>query len=448
VRNSEQKRLRILLAIKEPVGDKLNAMGIRYLEFATFLGAKYETTLIAPHSGGSTEKFNFTYMPYTLRDCARSVRTADLLIVTNPHPLLLLVARLFNKKIILDLYDPTLIENLERIECLPLKEKMQLNSIFRSWIKLQIQQSDHYLCANERQKSLWLGVLALLGKLNSKSYSHDKDAGGLISMVPTGVSDSLPAKSQNVLRDVLPGIKETDRILLWVGAPSRFFDCTTLINAMGKISKERDDIKLVVISGNPEHSELLKENVQLSDSLGLTNKTVYFIGEWVPYDKMVDYYLESDVGISLHYSHLETYFSMRNRTLGYFWGCLPVIATRGDFWAELIEKNNWGIVVNEKDEHEFVEAVTKLLNDSQAYQNCRIAIERDMPDYRWSKVLTKLDAAVKLAGETRVENRIFNVLSLVIGSTVLALKYICYKFRYGSVRSRIEQSSSPGSHVQ
>jgi len=448
VKNKIHGKLKILLVTKEPIGNKLNAMGIRYFEFAKFLGTKYIVKLMAPYSGGDTSNFSFTYIPYSLKDCVYAVCEADVLIVTNPHPLILFIARLFNKKIILDLYDPTLIENLERIDCLPLKEKMQLNSIFRSWIKLQIQQSDHYLCANERQKSLWLGVLALLGKLNSKSYSHDKDAGELISMVPTGVSDSLPAKSHNVLRDVLPGIKETDRILLWVGAPSRFFDCTTLINAMGEISKEKDDIKLVVMSGNPESSKLLKENVQLSNSLGLTNKTVYFIGEWVPYDKMADYYLESDVGISLHYSHLETYFSMRNRTLGYLWGCLPVIATRGDFLAELIEKNNWGIVVNEKDEHELVEAVTKLLNDSQTYQNCRNAIERDMPDYRWSKVLTKLDAAVKLVGETRVENRIFNVLSLVIGSTVLALKYICYKFRYGSARSRIEQSSLLGSHVQ
>jgi len=439
VKNKAYRKLKILLLIKEPIGNKLNAMGIRYFEFAKFLGTKYIVKLMAPCSAGSIDKFGFDYNPYNFKDCVFAVCEADVLIATNPHPLILFIARLFRKKIILDLYDPIIIEKLERVNFLPPKEKNFLYSIFVDWVKLQIRQSDYYICANERQRDLWVGILALLGKLNPVSYSLSKDVKGLISVIPTGVPDDPAVKSENVLRGVIPGISKTDKILLWVGAPSTWYDEKLVIYAMQDIIKVRNDIKLVFICGNPNNSEILKEDMRLSDSLGLTGKAIYFIKEWIPYNKLANYYLEADLGISLHHYHLETHFSMRNRILGYLWGGLPVIVTAGDSMAELVEQHNCGLVVREKNKEEFVAATLKLVNDNSVYQDCKVAIDRRVPAYKWRNTLSDLNKAVDFLATAKSKNGLFNLLTASCASLALASKYVYYRLRYGTVQKGIKR---------
>ena len=438
----EEIRPKILLVTKEPIGNNMNAMGIRYFEFASFLGARYEATLIAPHSGGNTSNFSFTYIPYSLKDCVFSIYKSDVLIVTNPHPIILFVAKFFKKKVVLDLYDPILIENLEQVDFLPPKEKGLLYSIFVNWLRLQIRQSDYFICANKRQRDLWLGVLALLGKLNPRSYSLSKDAKGLISVIPTGIPDKPPVSSGNVLRGIVPGIAETDKILLWVGAPNKWYDEKLLIYFMRDISSTRDDIKLVFVCGSRGASDLLKKNIQLSDSLGLTGNTIFFINEWVPYDSVCNYYLEADLGISLHHCHLETHFSMRNRVLGYLWAGLPVVVTEGDSLAELVTRNGLGVVVKEGNKQELAEAIFKLVDDERAYGCCKDAIRKTLPDYRWGNILSKLEEAIAFLTSDESHSGKSNLIKSLHTLSALMSKCFFYRIRYGIVREKLKCNCS------
>jgi len=415
-------------------------MGIRYFEFARFLAKRFATTLIAPGSGGNVERDGFEYVPYRWIDCLRQVFCSDVIISTNPRPLLLLAAVLGGKRIILDLYDPTIIEHLERIDSLPAKKKMLLHSIYVDWVKMQIKYADRYLCAHQRQKDLWLGMLALSGKLNPQIYSQDKKAAKIIALVPTGVPDEPPVKSQNTIREQFKGIRKNDRILLWVGAPNHWFDQELLINAMADIGNLRDDIKLIFVCGSPQNSDVLKKDIELCRTLGVRDKTVFFANSWLDKNELSNYYLESDIGVSLHHCRLETCFSMRNRIFGYLWGGLPVIVTEGDYAAELVRENGWGIIVKENNKTELIAAILKLVDDKLCFDKCRTAINEKLASYKWSSILSKLEEVIVTPLAEKKRNRLTDFTGLLARLTPFVSKYLYFRLRYGSVRDAIRQN--------
>ena len=51
---------------------------------------------------------------------------------------------------------------------------------------------------------------------------------------------------------------------------------------------------------------------------------------------------EADLGVSAHRDHLEARYAHRTRLLDYLWAGLPVVATRGDALAELVDRERLG----------------------------------------------------------------------------------------------------------
>jgi hypothetical protein len=117
---------------------------------------------------------------------------------------------------------------------------------------------------------------------------------------------------------------------------------------------------------------------------------VFFNEGWVEYADRQNYLLEADIGVSVHLDHVETEFSFRTRILDYFWASLPVVATRGDSLAELIDHHQVGLTVPSGDVDALEAALYALLSDDVQRAECR----KNMPDlcaqYAWSKVLTPL----------------------------------------------------------
>jgi hypothetical protein len=107
---------------------------------------------------------------------------------------------------------------------------------------------------------------------------------------------------------------------------------------------------------------MVEQTILLSDSMGLTGKAVFF-NDWVPYERRADYLLDADVGISLHFNHLETAFSFRTRMLDYFWCGLPIVASSGDTLAETVRQRELGVVVPPCDEQAVAEAILALAGE-------------------------------------------------------------------------------------
>jgi hypothetical protein len=132
------------------------------------------------------------------------------------------------------------------------------------------------------------------------------------------------------------------------------------------------------------------EAVALAHELGLVGTHVFFNEDWVDYDDRHNYLLEADVGVSTHLDHVETEFSFRTRLLDYLWASLPIVATAGDSLAALVEANDIGIAVPAGDVDALEAALFRLLDDETFNRSCRAAIERIVPEYRWSTVLEPL----------------------------------------------------------
>ena len=101
----------------------------------------------------------------------------------------------------------------------------------------------------------------------------------------------------------------------------------------------------------------------LADELGLAGRNVFFNEGWVDYSERQNFLLEANVGVTVHFDSAETRFSFRTRALDYLWAGLPIVATDGDAFAELIEREGLGLTVPAEDPEALEEALYRLLTD-------------------------------------------------------------------------------------
>ena len=110
-----------------------------------------------------------------------------------------------------------------------------------------------------------------------------------------------------------------------------------------------------------------------------------------PYDDRQNFLLEADIGVSTHLDHVETEFSFRTRILDYLWASLPVVATGGDSFGDIIDAHGVGLTVPPGDVDALEDALFRLLDDADA--RARRAARRPArlaDEYRWSEVLQPL----------------------------------------------------------
>jgi glycosyltransferase involved in cell wall biosynthesis len=218
-------------------------------------------------------------------------------------------------------------------------------------------------------------------------------------VVPFGIADGpLPAGAP-ALRGVVRGIGVDDEILLWGGGIYNWFDPQTLIRAVDKLRVSRPKLRLVFM-GVQHPNPVVKtmraavEAWELSNELELTDVHVFFSDSfssgWIPYAERGRYLADATIGVSTHHDHVETAFSFRTRILDYFWAGLPVVTTRGDALAEVIERAGAGRTVDAGDVDGLASAIAELLDDEAARKSAAAASARLADDYRWSTVAQPL----------------------------------------------------------
>src|SRR5439155_13800601 len=139
----------------------------------------------------------------------------------------------------------------------------------------------------------------------------------------------------------------------------------TLLRAVDKLRRRLPDVRLYFLGlrhPNPDVPEMRMavDTLALADSLGLAGTHAFFNEGWVAYDDRQNFLLEADVGVSTHLDHLETAYSFRTRVLDYLWASLPIVATRGDALAELIEERQLGLTVPPGDVDALEHAMSRL----------------------------------------------------------------------------------------
>jgi glycosyltransferase involved in cell wall biosynthesis len=110
---------------------------------------------------------------------------------------------------------------------------------------------------------------------------------------------------------------------------------------------------------------------------------------WVPYAERGAWLAEADLGVSAHLDHAEARYAHRTRILDYLWAGLPVVASRGDALAELVERERLGAVAEPGDVAGFAAACERALADAPA---ARERIAALAPSLRWSAAAAPLAA--------------------------------------------------------
>ena len=360
---------RVLVISNDTVNERMAGPGIRSWEIAKVLSKRQPVTLAVPNDDPlAGEGFDVVGYGSTLgRGLRKLAADHDVLVVQGFVLHLFPFLTEMGKTIVVDLYDPFTLENLHVYSHDPIDERLSTHEAHLGVLNAQIQAGDFFLCASEKQRDYWLGMLAANNRINPPQYDADPTLRGLIDIVPFGIASDPPTRTGAALKGVVPGIGADDRVILWGGGIWEWFDPLTLIRAVGRIRGTRPEVKLFFMGTrhpNPMVPEMAMtaRAMELARELGLEGTGVFF-NEWVPYDERQNYLLEADVGASLHFDHLETRFSFRTRVLDYIWAGLPIVCTRGDAIGDLVESHGLGRVVDYRDEDGLVEALLAILDD-------------------------------------------------------------------------------------
>lgn len=392
-----EARLHVVVITGDPVGERMAGPAIRAWHIAKELSQEHDVRLLSMSRAVSTDdSFDVGEISHHRpSSVVPHVKWADVIIVQGNALVLFPALQNSGKVLVVDVYDPMHLEQLEQGRGQALKVWDRQISDATSTLNQQLELGDFFLCASERQRHFWLGQLASLGRVNAYTYSRDSELDSLIAVVPFGISAKDPVQTRHAIRGEVPGIGANDKVIVWGGGIYNWFDPQTLIRAVGQLSQSHDDVRLFFLGVKHPNADVpemaaVGQARALSEELGLTDRNVFFNENWVPFDDRQNYLLDANVGVSTHFQHVETTFSFRTRILDYLWAGLPIVTTEGDSFGELVEKEELGASVPERDQEALVRALERLLYDEGAASKARENVARVREDFRWKKTLAPL----------------------------------------------------------
>jgi GT2 family glycosyltransferase len=392
-------RRRILIITGDPIGAKMAGPAIRAWNIAKILSNEHDVRLVSMTRAVSADP----NIPVAVishvhpNSVDEHERWADVIVVQGNALALFPTLAKSSKVLVVDIYDPMHLEQLEQGRAMPINVWNDQIDDATQTLNHQLLLGDFFLCASDRQRHFWLGQLAALGRINAFTYSRDSELESLIATVPFGIPTEPPEKTASAIRGVVPGISDTDKVIIWGGGIYEWFDPETLIRAVATLAERHSDVRLFFMGvqhPNPDVPEMdaVARSRMLADHLGLTNVNVFFNETWVPYEQRQNYLLEANVGVSTHFQHVETTFSFRTRILDYLWAGLPIVTTEGDSFGDLVERESLGAAVPERDEEALTDALEHMLYDDAAIAIVKSNVQRERERFFWESALEPLIA--------------------------------------------------------
>ncbi|MDH6181718.1 GT2 family glycosyltransferase/glycosyltransferase involved in cell wall biosynthesis [Microbacteriaceae bacterium SG_E_30_P1] len=389
---------KVVVVTGDPIGAKIAGPAIRAWNMAAALSRVGDVVLVSLSGvdGAPDAPFRLQHVASgNDRDFSKLEAWADVIVFQGSAMSVFESLRRSQKVIVVDIYDPMHLEQLE--------QGRELGSA--TWhanvegatevLNEQLARGDFFMAASERQKHFYLGQLAALGRITPTTYDGDPDFDGFLSVVPFGIPAEEPVHERDVLKGVRPGFGRDDKVLLWSGGLYNWFDPATLIRAVATVDARRGGVRLFFQGTKHPHPDVpemrvVSESRALAAELGVADTAVFFNDSWVDYADRQNYLLEADAGVSTHFSHVETTFSFRTRILDYLWAGLPMVVTDGDHFADLIRAEGLGIVVPAEDPDALADALETVLFDGAFAAAARENIARVRERYRWDVVLKPL----------------------------------------------------------
>jgi glycosyltransferase involved in cell wall biosynthesis len=389
-------RTRILVISRSNVGSRMSAPGIRALHTARTLARvlpEAEVTFAIPNTEDQPRPDGYRLETYTRRTLPGLILKND--VIVSQYVPAYAMPFVTGKRLVLDFFANFIAEWLELWTARKLeRDRAALLDTDRRYLNLQLSQADLVLAANERQRDLWLGTMAAIGRITPDVYDADPSLRSLVDVASFGIRPEPPVARKRVLKGVYPGIGEKDTVLLWNGGVLSWYDPETLLHAFARVARERSELKLFFLGTkypvpDPIEGESVNRMIALSDKLGLTGRNVFFNEGWVTYDDSADYLVEADIGVSCYFDNLETHFAQRVRLIDLIWSETPIICSEGDTVSDLVRERELGVSVPYQDADAIEAAIRKLL-DSKERARCQENIRNVKPELTWEYCLRPL----------------------------------------------------------
>lgn len=392
----KKSQLKICIISYDIIGKNMAGPGIRFYEFAKVLSNYLDVTLLTPNRVDiDTEGFKTRqYKISSYKSMRRTVENSDIILIQGHILYYFPFLKNFKGRIIVDLYNPFNLESLEMFRSVEMIERIRIDKNNLNILKLQLTIGDFFICASEKQRDYWVGMLGAVGRINPYNYDSDNTFRKLIDIVPSGIPSEPPSRANLSIADVIPEIKEEDKVILWGGGIWNWLDPITAIKAVWEISRNRKDIKLVFMGvkhPDPKLPEMKKclEAINLAKELDLYGRNIFF-NEWTPYNLRQAFLLDSDAGLSIHNERIETEFSYRTRVMDYIWARLPVITTEGDSIARIVKSENIGEVVKYENTHQLARVIESAVTNKSLREIYSKNLNRIAPKFYWENVTRPL----------------------------------------------------------
>jgi glycosyltransferase involved in cell wall biosynthesis len=399
---------RVLVYSADVIGERMAGPGIRYWELARELAKRHEVTLAIPNDNPPPDD-RLHFMQHDQWHRGVDVSRFDAILCQTLSPAMALRAHRSGTKIIVDEYDPVVLEVLERHRHEPASTRTRISAQTAIHRALCISVANSIICASEKQRDLLIGAVAALGLLTPDLYETDPTLRSYIDVVPFGLPSAGPERRGRGLRERF-GIGPNDFVLLWGGGIWEWFDPLTPIRAVAELSKRRSDIKLVFMglenpSASVETMPMTQRAIDAAETLGVKDSLVFFNRGWIPYEERGGYLLDANAGISAHFNHLEAAYAFRTRMLDYLWAELPIICTAGDSFASLVAAERIGETVPYEDVSAMVAAIERLADLKDEIPEIKARMAEVKTRFEWSEIVRPLERQITEIGGARHPNQ-------------------------------------------
>lgn len=372
----------------EPVRRLTAGVGTRFVALAEVLTeGGHDVTLAIPNDSGEAEAAK---APINVIQAVPDALGAQ----ADGHDWVLLHGHLGNHylsqrddlPVVIDLYDPFLIENLHYHRELGFEP---FRTDHATW-KLQLGRGDFFLCSSREQRCFYLGWLGALGRVNPLALEDDPTLEGLIAELPFGTpAGDLPARHPKP--DVLEGVDD-DAPVLYFGGIYDWYDPLVVLDALPSIlDHEPKTVVVFVDHPHPDETPLSAAALtrRTATERGWLGTSVRF-EQWRPFERRFELALAADLAVVTHRRGLETDLSLRTRMVDLLWLGLPVVATAGGTMSRIVDAIGAGRTVAPGDPEDLAGAVCSLLDDAGAREAASVAGRRWAAEKSWREVARPL----------------------------------------------------------
>ena len=397
---------KIFIAGYDVIGENMAGPGMRSLEIASFLASHFSVTLSFDEDSKLDEiKTRFKTIP------EKDVRwndekfwgSFDVAIMPGTQTLKSTLPENFPIPLIVDIYDPYILENLEMLagRTQAVRDYEYLRHL--KAILEMLSLGDRFIVTSERTKDFFLGMLTGWGKVNPVSASG-KNFENLFLIIPFGIPDEPFNEALAKSSAKLPAeINQDDELILWAGGLWDWLDPLSIIDAMPLVLQNHPKAKLYFMGYRHPNKhvplmEMAKKCMGTADKLKLNGKSIIF-REWTPFEERIPLLGRANIGVSLHEKHIETRFSFRTRIMDYIWAGIPMVISSGDSLSDELVIPGVSLVEPGANPNKIANAIINLLEKANNTDEKRLiseAFESKRAFFKWNRILDPLVKSIQM----------------------------------------------------